>query len=68
MKLGVFLFLFAGPPFEKAVDRAVGMGLGCISIEHKDAPLSIGEAFRKGVAFLLAVMPTKPPLANAWWA
>jgi sugar phosphate isomerase/epimerase len=38
-----------------------------ISIEHEDALLSIDEGFEKGVAFLRSVMPTQPPLTEAWW-
>ena len=38
-----------------------------ISIEHEDALLSIEEGFEKGVAFLRSVMPTQPPLTEAWW-
>jgi sugar phosphate isomerase/epimerase len=38
-----------------------------ISIEHEDALLSIQEGFDKGVAFLRSVMPTQPPLTEAWW-
>ena len=40
---------------------------GVLSIEHEDALLSIDEGFRKGVAFLRSVMPTEPPVADAWW-
>jgi sugar phosphate isomerase/epimerase len=38
-----------------------------LSIEHEDALLSIDEGFRKGVAFLRAIMPTEPALSDAWW-
>lgn len=40
---------------------------GAISIEHEDALFSVDEGFRKSVAFLRSVMPTEPPLSNAWW-
>ncbi len=40
---------------------------GVLSIEHEDALLSIDEGFRKCVAFLRQVMPSEPPLTNAWW-
>jgi sugar phosphate isomerase/epimerase len=38
-----------------------------LSIEHEDALLSVDEGFRKGVAFLRSVMPSEPPMAEAWW-
>ena len=40
---------------------------GALSIEHEDALFSVDEGFNKCVAFLRAVMPSDPPLANAWW-
>lgn len=40
---------------------------GAISIEHEDALFSVDEGFRKCVAFLRQVMPSEPPLSNAWW-
>jgi sugar phosphate isomerase/epimerase len=38
-----------------------------LSIEHEDALLSIEEGFQKGIAFLRSVMPTEPPVSQAWW-
>jgi sugar phosphate isomerase/epimerase len=38
-----------------------------LSIEHEDALLAIDDGFEKGVAFLRSVMPTQPPLTEAWW-
>ena len=38
-----------------------------LSIEHEDALLSIDEGFRRAVAFLRSVMPTEPPVSQAWW-
>jgi sugar phosphate isomerase/epimerase len=40
---------------------------GVLSIEHEDALLSVDEGFRKSVAFLREVMPSEPPLGEAWW-
>jgi sugar phosphate isomerase/epimerase len=40
---------------------------GALSIEHEDALFSVDEGFSKCVAFLRQVMPSDPPLANAWW-
>jgi sugar phosphate isomerase/epimerase len=40
---------------------------GVLSIEHEDALFSVDEGFRKSVAFLRQVMPSDPPLTNAWW-
>jgi len=40
---------------------------GALSIEHEDALFSVDEGFNKCVAFLRAVMPSDPPLADAWW-
>ena len=46
--------------------RLVGYD-GVLSIEHEDALLSVEEGFQKGVAFLRSVMPSEPPMAEAWW-
>jgi len=40
---------------------------GTLSIEHEDALFSIDEGFGKGIAFLRSIMPTEPPLTQAWW-
>jgi sugar phosphate isomerase/epimerase len=40
---------------------------GALSIEHEDALLSVDEGFTKCVAFLRQVMPSEPPLTDAWW-
>ncbi|TME17391.1 MAG: sugar phosphate isomerase/epimerase [Chloroflexi bacterium] len=40
---------------------------GALSIEHEDALFSVDEGFRKCVAFLRQIMPSEPPLAEAWW-
>jgi sugar phosphate isomerase/epimerase len=40
---------------------------GAISIEHEDALFSVDEGFHKCVEFLRQVMPSEPPLTNAWW-
>jgi sugar phosphate isomerase/epimerase len=47
--------------------RLVGYD-GVLSIEHEDALLSIDDGFGKAVAFLRSVMPTEPPISEAWWA
>jgi sugar phosphate isomerase/epimerase len=40
---------------------------GTLSIEHEDALLSVDEGFNKCVAFLRAVMPSEPAVADLWW-
>jgi sugar phosphate isomerase/epimerase len=41
---------------------------GALSIEHEDALMSVDEGFQKCVDFLREVMPSDPPLTDAWWA
>jgi sugar phosphate isomerase/epimerase len=40
---------------------------GTLSIEHEDALFSIDEGFGKSIALLRSIMPTEPPLTEAWW-
>ena len=40
---------------------------GALSIEHEDALMSVDEGFQKCVDFLREVMPSDPPLTDAWW-
>jgi hypothetical protein len=53
MRLGVFMVVFGGLPFDTALDQTGG--------DSFDA-----EGLRKAVDFLRSVIPGEPSLAKAW--